>query len=191
MISCQTLIGYGAPNKQNTAGSHGAPLGEEEIQMAKKNMKWNYDKFVVPEQVKKDWEELGKRNIELSKEWEKQNSLTLNIKKINDELLNNIERGKKESINYFLKNKENIATRKSSEIVLEFMNKYNLNLLGGSADLTGSNNTFVKSMHKITKTDFKGNYIHWGVREHCMAAAMNGYSLAWFLNSLRRNFFSF
>ena len=111
----------------------------------------------------------------LSKEWEKENSLTLNnIKKINDELLNNIERGKKESINYFLKNKENIATRKSSEIVLEFMNKYNLNLLGGSADLTGSNNTFVKSMHKITKTDFKGNYIHWGVREHCMAAAMNG-----------------
>ena len=182
LISCQTLIGYGAPNKQNTAGSHGAPLGEEEIQMAKKNMKWNYDKFVLPEQVKKDWEEIGKRNIELSKEWEKQNSLTLNnIKKINDELLNNIERGKKESINYFLKNKENIATRKSSEIVLEFMNKYNLNLLGGSADLTGSNNTFVKSMHKITKTDFKGNYIHWGVREHCMAAAMNGIALHGFL----------
>ena len=182
LISCQTLIGYGAPNKQNTAGSHGAPLGEEEIQMAKKNMKWNYDKFVLPEQVKKDWEEIGKRNIELSKEWEKQNSLTLNnIKKINDELLNNIERGKKESINYFLKNKENIATRKSSETVLEFMNKYNLNLLGGSADLTGSNNTFVKSMHKITKTDFKGNYIHWGVREHCMAAAMNGIALHGFL----------
>ncbi len=177
-ISCQTLIGYGAPNKQNTAGSHGAPLGEEEIKMAKKNMKWNYDKFVIPEQVKKDWEDIGKRNIELSKEWEKQNSFTLNnIRKINDELLNNIERGKKESINYFLKNKENIATRKSSEIVLEFMNKYNLNLLGGSADLTGSNNTFVKSMHKITKTDFKGNYIHWGVREHCMAAAMNGIAL--------------
>ena len=83
-------------------------------------MKWNYDKFVLPEQVKKDWEEIGKRNIELSKEWEKQNSLTLkNIKKINDELLDNIERGKKESINYFLKNKENIATRKSSEIVLD------------------------------------------------------------------------
>ena len=182
LISCQTLIGYGAPNKQNTAGSHGAPLGEEEIQMAKKNMKWNYDKFILPEQVKKDWEEIGKRNIELSKEWEKQNSLTLNnIKKINDELLNNIEKGKKESINYFLKNKENIATRKSSEIVLEFMNKYNLNLLGGSADLTGSNNTFVKSMHKITKTDFKGNYIHWGVREHCMAAAMNGIALHGFL----------
>ena len=63
---------------------------------------------------------------------------------------------------WFLKKKENIATRKSSEIVLDFMNRYNLNLLGGSADLTGSNNTFVKSMHKITKTDFKGNYIHWG-----------------------------
>ena len=61
------------------------------------------------------------------------------------------------------------------------MNKYNLNLLGGSADLTGSNNTFVKSMHKITKTDFKGNYIHWGVREHCMAAAMNGIALHGFL----------
>jgi len=181
-ISCQTLIGYGAPNKQNTASSHGAPLGIEEIKMAKKNMKWNYDKFIIPEQVKKDWEEIGKRNIELSKEWEKKNSLTLNtIKKINDELLNNIDKGKKESINYFLKNKENIATRKSSEIVLEFMNKYNLNLLGGSADLTGSNNTFVKSMRKITKSDFKGNYIHWGVREHCMAAAMNGIALHGYL----------
>ena len=145
-------------------------------------MKWNYDKFVLPEQVKKDWEEIGKRSIELSKEWQKQNSPTLSgIKKFKDELLNNIDKGKKDSINFFLKNKENIATRKSSEIVLEFMSKYNLNLLGGSADLTGSNNTFVKSMNKITNTDFKGNYIHWGVREHCMAAAMNGIALHGFL----------
>ena len=182
LISCQTVIGYGAPNKQNTAGSHGSPLGEEEIQIAKKNMKWNYDKFILPDQVVKDWEEVGNRNIKLSVEWEKQNSSTLNIiKKNNDDLLNNIDRGKKESINFFLKNKENIATRKSSEIVLEFMNKYNLNLLGGSADLTGSNNTFVNSMNKITKNDFKGNYIHWGVREHCMAAAMNGIALHGFL----------
>ena len=87
----------------------------------------------------------------------------------------------KKKVLIFLKNKENIATRKSSEIVLEFMNKYNLNLLGGSADLTGSNNTFVKSMKKISRTDFKGNYIHWGVREHCMAAAMNGIALHGFL----------
>ena len=182
LISCQTLIGYGAPNKQNTAGSHGAPLGEEEIEMAKKKMKWNYGKFELPKQVIKDWKEAGNRNVGLSKEWEKQNFSVLNeIQKIKDELLINIDKGKKESINFFLKNKENIATRKSSEIVLEFMSKYNLNLLGGSADLTGSNNTFVKSMNKITRNNFIGNYIHWGVREHCMAAAMNGIALHGFL----------
>ena len=182
LISCQTLIGFGSPNKQNTASSHGAPLGRQEIQMAKKNMKWNYGTFELPNQVIKDWKQVGERSAELSKEWQKQNSSTLNsIKKVKDELLNNIDAGKKESINFFLKNKENIATRKSSEIVLEFMSKYNLNLLGGSADLTGSNNTFVKSMKKISRTDFKGNYIHWGVREHCMAAAMNGIALHGFL----------
>ncbi len=182
LISCQTLIGYGAPNKQNSAGSHGSPLGEDEIQMAKKNMNWNFDKFILPDQVIKDWKEVADRNIELSKEWEKQNSSFLNsVKQIEEELLNNIDKAKTESINFFLKNKENIATRKSSEIVLEFISKYNHNLLGGSADLTGSNNTFVKSMNKITKTDFKGNYIHWGVREHCMAAAMNGIALHGFL----------
>ena len=182
LISCQTLIGFGSPNKQNTASSHGAPLGRQEIQMAKKNMKWNYGTFELPNQVIKDWKQVGERSAELSKEWQKQNSSTLNsINKVKDELLHNIDAGKKESINFFLKNKENIATRKSSEIVLEFMSKYNLNLLGGSADLTGSNNTFVKSMKKISRTDFKGNYIHWGVREHCMAAAMNGIALHGFL----------
>ncbi len=182
LISCQTTIGYGAPNKQNTASSHGAPLGEEEIQMSKKNLQWDYEKFEIPELTLQDWKEVGNRNIELSKEWEKQNSSILKkIKIIKDELLSNIEKGKKESIKFFLNNKENVATRKSSEIVLEFMNKYNLNLIGGSADLTGSNNTFVKSMNKITKTDFKGNYVHWGVREHCMAAAMNGIALHGFL----------
>ena len=145
-------------------------------------MKWNYGTFELPNQVIKDWKQVGERSAELSKEWQKQNSSTLNsINKVKDELLHNIDAGKKESINFFLKNKENIATRKSSEIVLEFMSKYNLNLLGGSADLTGSNNTFVKSMKKISRTDFKGNYIHWGVREHCMAAAMNGIALHGFL----------
>ena len=178
LISCQTLIGYGAPNKQNTSGSHGAPLGEEEIKIAKNNMNWNYDKFEIPDEIIKNWREVGNRNIEQCIKWEKENSSILeNLKLDKEKLTLNIEMARKESIKFFFNNKENIATRKSSEIVLGIMNKYNLNLLGGSADLTGSNNTFVKSMTKITKDDFQGNYIHWGVREHCMAAAMNGIAL--------------
>ena len=178
LISCKTLIGNGAPNKQGTAGSHGAPLGEDEIKLAKNAMKWNYEPFYVPEEVLKLWRDVGSRNKQNYQQWigtkgNKVKSLLFKKSEFNERL----GLARKKSTQYFLGNPKEIATRKSSEIVLSHIMKQELNLLGGSADLTGSNNTYVKEMSVINKQNFKGNYMHWGVREHGMAAAMNGISL--------------
>lgn len=178
LIACQTLIGYGAPNKQGTAGSHGAPLGEEEIKRAKLKMMWNYDKFEIPSKVLEHWREIGIKNKRESEEWRKKHLKTLRyIKSKKDDLSNKLAEVREKCVELFLSQNNQIATRKSSEMVLSELDKKNLNLLGGSADLTGSNNTFVASMTRIKPKNFEGNYIHWGVREHCMAAAMNGIAL--------------
>ncbi len=178
LIVCKTVIGKGSPNKNNTALSHGAPLGEEEIDKARNAMNWPYVKFEIPESILEDWRKVGKRTIKEYETWKSKNTLFLDkITNTKEKLINKIEQGRLDSIKLFLNEKKNIATRKSSELVLDRMHKYTLNLLGGSADLTGSNNTYVKGMNKISKLDFDGDYIHWGVREHCMAAAMNGIAL--------------
>ena len=177
-ISCQTIIGFGSPGKQGTAATHGAPLGEEEIKKAKLAMNWNLEKFHVPAEVLNYWKEAGIRNIEKSQAWKEKH--TSKVKKIQGEpadFIRKIKLGRKECVELFLSNNSDIASRKASEMVLSIMNKKELNLLGGSADLTGSNNTYVQSMNKITNKNFDGSYIHWGVREHCMAAAMNGIAL--------------
>ena len=145
-------------------------------------MKWNYEPFYVPEEVLKLWREVGSRNKQNYQQWigTKENKVkSLLFKK--SEFNERLGLARKKSIKYFLDNPKEIATRKSSEIVLSHIMKQELNLLGGSADLTGSNNTYVKEMSVINKQSFKGNYMHWGVREHGMAAAMNGISLHGFL----------
>ena len=178
LISCKTIIGQGAPNKKNTAESHGAPLGADELSKARLEMNWPHDKFEIPDSILSQWREAGERSVNNYRNWKKNYATKVDkIKNTEESLAKDIEEGRQESIRLFLKDKKNIASRKSSELVIEVMNNYNLNLLGGSADLTGSNNTYVKSMKKISKADFNGNYIHWGVREHCMAAAMNGIAL--------------
>ena len=178
LISCKTLIGNGAPNKQGTAGSHGAPLGEDEIKLAKNAMKWNYEPFYIPEEVLELWRDTGSRNKQNYQNWiENSENKVKGLLLKKDEFKERLALARKESIQFFLENPKEIATRKSSEIVLSHIMKQELNLLGGSADLTGSNNTYVKEMHVLNKQSFKGNYMHWGVREHGMAAAMNGISL--------------
>ena len=178
LISFKTLIGYGSPNKQGTAGSHGSPLGEEEIKLAKASMNWNYEPFYVPENIINLWRKVGFKSKEIYESWINTKETEVNsllIKK--NDFKDKVILGRKESIEYFLKNSKDLATRKSSEIVLSHLMNKKINLLGGSADLTGSNNTYVKEMEIINKQNFKGNYLHWGVREHGMAAAMNGISL--------------
>ena len=171
-ISCKTTIGYGSPNKSGKSSSHGSPLGESEIKLVRKKLKWNYEPFKIPSELLNEWKKIGKNASQDAKKHEtKYKKIFTNFKNFKS-LKNLIEKTKNE----YLKNSKTMATRKSSEIFLNITAKLP-NIIGGSADLAGSNNTKTKD-HKIIKPgDFSGNYIHYGVREHAMCGIMNGIAL--------------
>ena len=181
IIACKTVIGYGSPNKSGKASSHGSPLGEDEIKLVRDQLKWESGPFEIPLELKNKWENFYKRNIELKNNWNHSNIDTfksadfkkyffnLEYKELNEQIIN----FKKRHFN----EKTICATRKSSEMSLNLISDYYENLLGGSADLTGSNNTKANNMGIINKDNFAGNYIHYGIREHGMAGIMNGIAL--------------
>ena len=171
-ISCKTKIGYGSPNKSGKASSHGSPLGEDEIKLVRKKLKWENDSFEIPDNLLKEWRKIGEKASVRAKKHESKYNKFLS----NDKILRSFKSLIEKKKNDYLKNPKSIATRKSSEMFLNIISKSN-NIIGGSADLAGSNNTKTQ-YHKILKpNNFSGNYIHYGVREHAMCGIMNGIAL--------------
>ena len=181
LIACKTKIGFGSPNKEGKSSSHGAPMGEEEINLIRKKLGWNNEPFDIPEKILNLWKKNGLRNIDERKSWEKIFSNSVYYQEITDLLQNkhvlNIEEKLESYKENISEDRASIATRKSSENVLNELTVKLSNLIGGSADLTGSNNTLAKGQNIISSKDFTGSYIYYGIREHGMAAIMNGIAL--------------
>ena len=182
MIFCKTTIGYGSPNKSGTADVHGAPLGDEELKETREALGWNYKPFEVPQEVYDFWnfkEEGASFNDswnKLLKDYEKKypnDSLELH-RRIDGHLPNNFQESYESFLNECNSNNLSMATRKASKACLDFFVKEMPELIGGSADLTPSNNTFSSSSSTFSNENASGNHINYGVREFGMSAIMNG-----------------
>jgi transketolase len=184
LIACKTTIGFGAPTKAGSEKSHGSPLGAEEIAGARKNLKWDSPPFEIPQDVLDAWREAGSRGAKAHADWaktfaskdagvrsefERRMKGDLPVKALNEAV-------SKMKTSLAAAPKE-IATRTASEHVLEVLTVAVPEMIGGSADLTGSNNTRVKGMVAISANNYGGRYVNYGIREHGMAAAMNGMTL--------------
>jgi transketolase len=175
VISCKTKIGYGSPNKSGKSSSHGSPLGLDEIKLVRNALNWNYKPFEIPNKILNEWKKIGTNGQKLENNWIKiYKKKKLTLKNLSKNKFTKILNNEKKNA---IKELKSLATRKSSELTLNALTSVENNLIGGSADLAGSNNTKTKH-HKIIKPgDFNGNYIHYGVREHAMSGIMNGLSL--------------
>ena len=183
IISCKTTIGYGSPNKAGKSSSHGSPLGEKEIELVRKKLKWKYEPFKVPKEILNEWRKIGEKGTNQEDKWIKiYNKKNKKIKDefsrvFNNELPKNFNKVIFKLKEKIFKEKYAVASRKSSELVLEEIVKEIPELIGGSADLSGSNNTITSNSNDIKPSNFNGNYIRYGVREHGMSGAMNGMAL--------------
>ena len=181
LIACRTIIGYGAPEKQGTSGCHGSPLGEEEVAAARGVLGWDYPAFELPDDVLKAWREAGKRSSVERQAWQDRLMKSADQAEFTRVMSGVLPSGLDEMIAE-LKQKvatdqPKHATRQSSGTALAALMPIMPELIGGSADLSPSNNTQVKGFGAITPPFYQGHYIHYGVREHGMAAAMNGMAL--------------
>lgn len=183
LIGCKTVIGYGSPNKQGTAATHGAPLGAEEIEATRAAIGWPHAPFEIPADVLNAWREAGKRGAADRAAWaERFKAAPADVqaefeRRMRGELPGNFREAIKTYIDGLIANPQKVATRKASEMALEAINAALDETIGGSADLTGSNNTKTKSQAILNKDNYGGRYIHYGIREFGMAAAMNGLAL--------------
>jgi transketolase len=181
MIRCRTTIGFGAPTRAGTAKAHGEALGAEEVAGARKTLEWPYPPFVVPEDILSGWRAIGGRGAAAREAWMKRKAAAERAKDFEAALASEIPGKLTTALNEHKKKisseRPSVATRKASEMALDVINAILPNTIGGSADLTGSVNTRTKGMVEIAPGKFEGRYIHWGIREHGMAAAMNGMAL--------------
>ena len=183
MIACKTTIGFGAPTKAGKSSAHGSPLGAEEIAGARKNLHWDSPPFEIPADVRDAWRIAGLRSTPARKEWEKRLAAADSTMRGEFErrVRGDLPPGFGEAIKAYKKtlttDAPKVATRKASEMALTVINAAVPETIGGSADLTPSNNTFTKGLKDIKPGDYDGRYMHWGVREHGMGAAMNGMAL--------------
>jgi transketolase len=179
LIACHTIIGKGAPTKQGTHNVHGAPLGAEEIAGTRAALGWTAEPFVVPDDILADWRSLGAFGRELSTAWEARAATDPQgpefLRRMAGELPSGDEADK--VFADWLANPQKVATRKASEMALEVLTPLIPEMIGGSADLTGSNNTKTKATGPFTPENYGGRYVYWGIREFGMAAAMNGMAL--------------
>jgi transketolase len=183
LIACKTTIGFGSPNKGGKSSSHGAALGAEEIELTRKELGWPHEPFDIPSDVLDAWRVAGLKSCKPRKSWEERHqALDAETRaEFDRRLAGDLPSGFEQAINDFKKqlsaDKPGWATRKASEETLNVINAVVPETIGGSADLTGSNNTRSKEQVAVTADDFSGSFIHYGIREHGMAAAMNGMAL--------------
>ena len=181
IIACRTLIGYGAPNKQGTSGVHGSALGADEVAAARKHLGWDHAPFVVPDDILNLWREAGKRSKGEYDAWKKRHAAHKDNAEFDRVMKGEVKEAAYEALtalkNKLAAEKPKHATRQSSGAALEVLLPVLPELIGGSADLTPSNNTQVKNFAAIKPPSYEGRYIHFGVREHAMAAMMNGMTL--------------
>ena len=181
MIACHTVIGKGAPNKSGSHDVHGAPLGEDEVAATRKALGWHHAPFEVPEEVRTAWRAIARRGADNRAEWTRRKAASAKAAEFDaahgpvdiDALRAALTEYRRQQSAKGTK----VATRKASEMALEVVNETLPNSIGGSADLTGSNLTRTSKMRAVTRDDYSGDYIHYGIREHGMAAAMNGIAL--------------
>lgn len=179
LIACKTVIGFGAPNKQGTSAVHGAALGPDEVKAVRKELGWDSEPFIIPADIAQAWHDTGDRGREAHQKWQKIFDSNINKDAIAESMATHIEMP--DTLQPYLEKlaaeQPKVATRKASEMALEIFTKAIPQMIGGSADLTGSNNTKTSSTKDMNKDNYGGRYVNYGIREFGMAAAMNGMAL--------------
>ncbi|WP_336977617.1 transketolase [Altererythrobacter fulvus] len=180
IVACATVIGKGAPNKQGTSAVHGSPLGADEVAAARVELGWDYEPFVVPDDILADWRSLGAKGANARAEWETRLAASANKDAFEAQLASVADKAGDALTDYIrglAKDAPKVASRKASEMALGPLTEKLPQLVGGSADLTGSNNTKTSATKPFSAQDYSGRYVYYGIREFGMAAAMNGMAL--------------
>ncbi|MBA3053967.1 MAG: transketolase [Sphingomonadales bacterium] len=179
LIACRTVIGKGAPNKQGGHNVHGSPLGADEIAATREYLGWTAAPFEIPADILADWRSLGAKGAAARTAWEARSAANAKGGELARRMAGELPAGDDAAKTFaaWLEGSQKVATRKASELALEVLTPLVPEMVGGSADLTGSNNTKTKATGPLTAADYAGRYVYWGIREFGMAAAMNGMAL--------------